>query len=232
MRWGTRFIVSGLVYLLPILSSSLAAMLGRTDYQNVSGTRCATDLVEVPSLLMEHFMASPRVQSLFTHPGLPIIPPQSGNSGLDLLQTNRNIVLACLDQAYHSPRVQDPGFDTTAEFEKLQNAKGVLPYPIGSSWQTRFVHLFGYGATYYAYLFDRAIASQVWGTVFQADPLDREMGEKYRTELLRYGGGKDPWLMLSRLVDSPQLASGGPNAMREVGDWGIAEGVSGSGQHM
>jgi len=55
--------------------------------------------------------------------------------------------------------------------------------------------------------------------LFSADPLNREMGEKYRQEVLSYGGGKDPWLMVSALLNAPELASGDAEAMREIGRW-------------
>ena len=64
------------------------------------------------------------------------------------------------------------------------------------AWQLRFSHLMGYGAKYYSYLISRAIASWIWQTYFEADPLSRSSGERYRNECLAYGGGKPP----SRLV--------------------------------
>ena len=101
----------------------------------------------------------------------------------------------------------------------------------GTSFQTHFGHLVGYAATYYSYLFDRAIASRVWRKLFSANPLDREVGERYKQEVLRYGGGKDPWRMVGSLLQSHVLAAGDAEAMAEVGRWKIEDEVSIPGRH-
>lgn len=208
-------------------------MFGRTEYQNVSGTRCATDFVELPSILMEHFLNSPTVLSLFDeNQNIPIRQP--GHHHEDpcrSIDTHTQILLAALDQIYHSPEALSSNFDSTAELAKLYETRGLIPYVPGTSWQTQFGHLFGYGATYYSYLFDRAIASRVWRKLFAHDPLNRETGEKYKNEVLRYGGGKDPWKMVSSLLDAPEMASGDAEAMAEVGKWKIEDEVSVSGRH-
>jgi len=38
------------------------------------------------------------------------------------------------------------------------------------------------------------------------DPLSREMGEKYRQEVLAHGGGKDPIKMLQNILDTEVLS--------------------------
>lgn len=195
-----------------------SAMIGRTDYQNVSGTRCATDFVELPSILMEHFLNSPTVLSLFDINGN--VPVNQGNHHEDpcrSIDTHTQILLAALDQIYHSHLALSPTFDTTTALANLYEGKGLIPYVPGTSWQTQFGHLFGYGATYYSYLFDRAIASRVWRKLFARDPLHRATGEKYKNEILRFGGGRDPWKMVSVLLDAPEMANGDAEAMAAVG---------------
>jgi intermediate peptidase len=202
-------------------------MIGRTEFQNVSGTRCATDVVELPSVLMEHFLQSPQVLSLFS--ANDTTEHRVGNHHEDpcrSIDTHSQILLAMLDQLYHSPSAQADDFDSTTALAALHNQRGLIPHVDGTSWQTQFGHLFGYGATYYSYLFDRAIASRVWSKLFSANPLSRRTGEKYKTELLRYGGGKDPWKMVATLLDAPQLELGNAEAMREVGKWRIEDEVS------
>jgi mitochondrial intermediate peptidase len=203
-------------------------MIGRTEYQNVSGTRCATDFVELPSVLMEHFLSSPTVLSLF-FPSYNQPIPRTGNHHVDAchsIDTHTQILMACLDQEYHSTKAAQPSFDSTQIFSTLQNTKGLIPFVPGTAWQTQFGHLYGYGATYYSYLFDRAIASRVWMHVFAEDPLSREAGERFTNEVLRHGGGKNPWEMVSKVLDAPELETGEAQAMEAVGSWRIEDEIS------
>ncbi|KAF9454102.1 mitochondrial intermediate peptidase [Macrolepiota fuliginosa MF-IS2] len=213
------------------MGHAMHSMIGRTEYQNVSGTRCATDFVELPSILMEHFLKSRQVLQLFDLDGFKGLRHFSnhGEDPCNSIDTYSQILLASLDQIYHSPAVlDDASFSTTHELASLHNTKGLIPHVPGTSFQTQFGHLFGYGATYYSYLFDRAIASRVWKQVFEKDPLNRELGEKYKQEVLKWGGAKDPWVMVSALLNAPELEHGDAEAMREVGKWRIEdEGLSG-----
>jgi len=223
-------------FLPPISASAplnrVSAMIGRTEYGNVAGTRCATDFVELPSILMEHFLTSPDVLSLF----FPERPPSPSDitvkapmSPFRAIEAHNHILLASLDQHYHSDIVLSPSFDSTRELKRIQNAQGVLPYVEGTSWQTSFGHLFSYGASYYSYLFDRAIASRLWSQIFRESPLSRENGERFKNQVLRHGGGKNAWEMTADLLGEPSLREGGAHAMREVGKWGMEDDVASDG---
>ncbi|KAF8274138.1 hypothetical protein EI94DRAFT_1768970 [Lactarius quietus] len=167
------------------MGHAMHSMIGRTEYQNVSGTRCATDFVELPSILMDTSSLLHTADAVANHHEDPCRN----------IDTYGQILLAALDQTYHSRAAMDHSFDSTATLAKLHGERG--------SWQTQFGHLFGYGATYYSYLFDRAIAARVWRQLFVRDPLNRETGERYKREILRHGGGEDPWAMLGALLAAP-----------------------------
>ena len=211
-------------------------MIGRTDYHNVAGTRCATDFVELPSILMEHFIQSPSVVSLFSsHPTTGrALPPEILASVLaerqqfSALETSTQIMMAAVDQSYHSPLALSPAFSTTSILRDAHSKYNVIPHAEGTALQTQFGHFFGYGATYYSYLFDRAIAARIFGGQFAKDPLSRDAGEKFKRDVLRWGGGKEPWEMVGDAVGSDVVSRGGREAMEEVGKWGIEECAKGS----
>ncbi|KAL0579465.1 Mitochondrial intermediate peptidase [Marasmius crinis-equi] len=216
------------------MGHAMHSMIGRTDYQNVSGTRCATDFVELPSILMEHFLNSPTVLSLFSPTSTGTPQHQAGNHHVDpchSIDTFQQFLLAALDQLYHSSLPLSPDFDSSAIHAQLTNTQGLIPYVEGTSYQTQFSHLFGYGATYYSYLLGRAIASRVWGNVFRDDPLEREVGERYKREVLRFGGGRDPWKMVARLLGLPELENGDKEAIGVVGRWRLEDEVGMPGRH-
>ncbi|KAJ1971587.1 Mitochondrial intermediate peptidase, partial [Dimargaris xerosporica] len=114
---------------------------------------------------------------------------------------------------------------TNHMLQMLQNAGpplSVTPYVPGVNWQVTIGHLFGYGAGYYAYLFDRVLAGRIWAKTFAADPLSRGAGETYRKELLQWGGGRDPWACIGHVLADPVLLQGDHReAMAQVGRWGL-----------
>jgi intermediate peptidase len=215
-------------------------MIGRTEYHNVSGTRCATDFVELPSILMEHFAASPEVLSFFaqhyqtgqTIPREIIDAHSAQHNSLAALDTHSQIVLAILDQQYHSltsSQLNDPSFDSTKMLHDLQSDIGMIPPVEGTAWQVQFSHLYGYGATYYSYLFDRAIAGKVWSTLFTDGPdgpLSREGGEVFKEKVLKWGGGKNPWEMVGDVIGGREgefVSRGDAKSMDVVGSWLVKE---------
>ncbi|KAM6987943.1 mitochondrial intermediate peptidase-like [Tautogolabrus adspersus] len=187
------------------MGHAMHSMLGRTRYQHVTGTRCATDFAEVPSILMEYFATDYRVISQFARhyeTGQPL--PQSMVARLceskkvcGAADTQLQIFYAVLDQIYHST---PQNRSTTDILKEMQQKFYGLPYTPNTAWQLRFNHLIGYGAKYYSYLMSRAVASMVWNQCFIQDPLNRDTGERYRREMLAHGGAKEPMLMVEGML--------------------------------
>lgn len=210
------------------MGHAVHSMLGRTALHNIAGTRCATDWVELPSILMEHFAKSPEVLALFarhweTDEPLPmklVTERMQQESLMEATETHEQIILSLLDQRYHSELSLAGAFSSTDVYQDVERQYGLMPPVHGTSSQGFFGHLFGYGATYYAYLFDRAIAAKVWKDVFERDPLRRDSGERYKEEVLRWGGGRSGWKCLAGVLGRAELEEGGEKAMREVGEWG------------
>jgi intermediate peptidase len=218
------------------MGHAIHSILGRTSFQNVSGTRGATDFAELPSVLMEHFAADPSVLALFarhyeTDQALPydmVARELAMDKRFEGSDTEHQIVLAMADQAYHSSLPLSPSFNTTQIYHDIQLKYGVLPAdPLKTSWQGFFGHLFRYGGTYYSYLFDRALAKRVWQVVFHAGQdecsVDRECGERMKEGVLKWGGSKDPWQCLAEVLKDGRVERGDEEAMAIVGSWGVRE---------
>ena len=232
------------------MGHAIHSILGRTTMQGIAGTRCATDFAELPSILMEYFATDPSVLGLFARHWETDAPMPM--EMMEALRTQQNrqaettggwvnesqILMAMLDQSYHSQGalqgLVSGKYDTTAVFHRIWDEHGSVQEPAGTAWQGFFGHLYGYGATYYSYLFDRAIARQVWRSVFwdgrMSMATNRDAGEKFKDGVLKWGGGRDPWLCLEELMGEGKgvLAEGGEGAMLEVGKWGVGAGSEGA----
>lgn len=223
------------------MGHAIHSILGRTDLHVVSGTRCATDFAELPSVLMEHFAQEPSVLALFashweTNAALPremITERLALDRKWQGADTETQILLAMLDQAYHSDpplRTQQEGgggFDTTRIFHDVYDRYGSVREPRETTAQGFFGHLVEYGGTYYSYLFDRAIAGKVWSEVFRGGKdggaTSRAAGQRMRDEVLKWGGGRDGWRCVAGVLGDDRLKNGGPEAMAEVGKWGVKD---------
>lgn len=217
------------------MGHAIHSILARTRFQNVSGTRCATDFSELPSTLMEHFAADPSVLSLFARHWKTNRPvPQTLVSErirlahrFEGLDTEQQILLSLADQAFHSQHVT-PSFDSTSSWHAIHRAHAHgPPDPPQSRWQGFFGHLHSYGAGYYSYLFDRVLAERVWRKVFDAGrdgaAVSRLAGERLKEKILRWGGARDPWRCLADGLDDQRLAAGDAESMALVGSWGIKD---------
>ncbi|KAL1970090.1 hypothetical protein VTN77DRAFT_6495 [Rasamsonia byssochlamydoides] len=234
------------------MGHALHSILGQTPLQSISGTRCATDFAELPSVLMESFATAPEVLSLYARhweTNEPLSESMMRSMEQDrsahaliygAVEDEAQILMALVDQAYHTLPTDSPTIDSTEIYHRVFSQYSSLPDPPDTqprtSWQGFFGHLFGYGATYYSYIFDRAIANKIWQDVFKAgkSAIDREAGERYKNEVLRWGGGRNGWRCVAGVLGSSnpsnadgRLAEGGEEAMREVGRWGLGrDGVS------
>ncbi|CAH2218595.1 jg13585 [Pararge aegeria aegeria] len=188
---------------------AMHSMLARANHQHVAGTRCATDLAELPSVLMEHFAACPDVVRRFARhfqTGAPMPEDMlqrlcASKHLFGASEMQLQVFYSALDQQYHGCEAAQCG-DTTHALRQVQKQYYGLPYVDNTAWQHRFSHLIGYGAKYYSYLISRALAWAVWRKHFAHEPLSRSAGAGLRHGLLRHGGSIPPQILLRDYLET------------------------------
>ena len=224
------------------MGHALHSLLGRTSLQTIAGTRCATDFAELPSVLMENFATDPGVLGLWARHWETDQPLDASRvterlqieSAMAGSEVEGQVLLGVLDQQLHSSLPlswanQGSGIERSTQiYRSVWERYASVPEPVGTSWQGFFGHLVGYGASYYSYLFDRAIAGKIWRDVFEAGrtggAVDARAGERLRHEVLRHGGGRDGWKCVGGVLggeEGERVRGGGAVGMREVGRWGV-----------
>lgn len=179
------------------MGHAIHSMIGRTKLHNVAGTRCSTDFVELPSIIMEKFACDPQVLSLFayhhrTQEPLPFDLFERYHKQSKFVQNwemSQQVCLSFVDQALHGEAAMRPDFDPAREAYSVARRFAVLPESHENVY-AHFGHLVSYGATYYSYLFDRCLSNMTWNHLFRADPLSREAGSKFRDSVLKWGGAR------------------------------------------
>jgi thimet oligopeptidase len=177
---------------------ALHAILGATEIASLSGTRTKTDFVELPSQMLEEWLMNKdilkKVSSHYiTGQQLPddvidtIIKLRNLTSG-QLMASQvylANIALSYFGQGKH----KDPQAIMQQLHSKIMLHTAFSP---DNHLYTSFVHLTGYGAKYYGYLWSKVFALDIFATIKKHGLLNPEIGQKYIKEVLSKGGAQDP----------------------------------------
>ncbi|GBF99345.1 hypothetical protein Rsub_11757 [Raphidocelis subcapitata] len=195
-------------------------MASRTRYQHLWGTRCAQDVVEIPSHLWEHFVTDRRSLALIArHRGSrDPMPPgmhaalMAAHGAFPALELQQQVLLALVDLAYHgTPGIRGSsnsggsrggggGLDTSAVWAELSARHSSIGHVPGTFPQARFSHLTIYGASYYSYPYARCLAEAVWRRHLADDPPDGAAGAEIRRQLLEPGGAVEPLDLVSGVL--------------------------------
>lgn len=196
------------------LGHAMHSVLSDTEYQHLSGTRCAMDLVEVPSHLFEYFAWDPGALSLIsghrtTGDPMPEAMVRQLRRGKELFgatDLQQQIVFALTDLEVHALPRGERGAQAVSELAAgVQRRHSLMPVEPGTAWELRFGHLVGYASTYYSYVYARCLAAALWGRFFAEDSLAPGAGERLKDGLLRHGGAVDPAEVLRELLGGDAL---------------------------
>ncbi|KAE9555380.1 hypothetical protein FO519_001392 [Halicephalobus sp. NKZ332] len=203
------------------MGHAIHSMLGRTRYQHTAGTRCPTDIAEVPSHLMEFFFNDPRILKMICKDSSgreidpeaieALIASRSLFSGMETLQqTHYSLFDLEAHGPEYAPLIAEGKMTSTRLFYELgRKCVPLLERNDDVAWPQRFGHLGPYGAKYYSYLVAKAASSMIWNKNFKNDPFNHENGKKW-AEVQSYGGelpsGKLLSIALGKEPDAKDLS--------------------------
>jgi len=175
-------------------------VLARAEHSRYAGAEAEWDFVEAPSQMLEHWCWEPAVLSSFARHHLTGDPmPDDLMAGLIAAKTVASGILtleslcrSTLDLRYHSAGYDG---DTTATLAEVYAQHG-LHHIEGTHLQSGFIHLFGYDAAYYGYLWSQVIGDDMYTRFEAAGPLDAGTGAAYRRAVLERGGTVDGEVMV------------------------------------
>jgi peptidyl-dipeptidase Dcp len=182
---------------------ALHALMSDVTYPMIACTRVATDFVELPSQLYEHWLEQPEVLRRFavhyqTGEPMPedllrrLLAARTFDQGF---ATVEYVASALVDLAFHQAREPDKVDPTAFEADVL--ARIGMPSEIGMRHRSpHFLHVFaggGYAAGYYSYMWSEVLDADAF-EAFQetGDVFDPAIAERLRDEILAAGGSRDP----------------------------------------
>ncbi len=181
---------------------ALHGLSSNVNYPSLAGTRVARDYVEVPSQLLEHWLATPEVLNRFARhyqTGAPIpaelvAKVQRAETFNQGFKTIEYLASALVDMKLHL--AGDADIDPRA-FERDTLAALGMPSEIVMRHRTpQFGHVFsgdGYAAGYYSYLWSDTLSADAWEAFTEAGgPYDATVAKRLHDEVLATGNTRDP----------------------------------------
>ena len=197
----------------------LHGMLTRCRYSSQSGTNVPRDFVELPSQFNENFIDEKEFLDTFAkHYETGETLPQDLLDKMHASQTYhaayacvRQLSFGFLDMAWHSltePFVVKDGDTLKAVIDFGNDAMEqvrILPNVDGTQMETAFTHIFsgGYAAGYYSYKWSEVLDADAFAQFQQAKAergsiFDKEVADRFRTNILERGGTEDPMVLYRR----------------------------------
>jgi peptidyl-dipeptidase Dcp len=186
---------------------ALHGLLSSVTYPTISGTNVATDFVELPSQLYEHWLQQPEVLRRFARhyqTGAPmpeellqrLIAARNFNKGF---ATVEYIASATADLELHSLPAAEDGdhaLDPSA-FEAQSLAQMGMPDEIVMRHRLpHFAHIFaggGYAAGYYSYMWSEVLDADAFSAFEESgDIFDPETAKRLRQSIYAAGGLQEP----------------------------------------
>jgi peptidyl-dipeptidase Dcp len=186
---------------------ALHGLLSSVTYPKIAGTNVATDFVELPSQLYEHWLEQPEVLRRFarhyqTGEPMPeellqrVLAARNFDNGFGAVEY---IASAIVDLDFHSlssPAGHDAALDSDT-FEKDTLARIAMPAEIAMRHRPpHFAHIFsggGYAAAYYSYMWSEVLDADAFAAFEETgDIFDPEMAKRLHDTIYAAGGAQDP----------------------------------------
>lgn len=185
----------------------LHGLLSDCTYKKLSGTAVPRDFVELPSQIMENWVAEPEVLNMFArHYKTDEVIPQElidkikkarfFNQGFATVE----YLAACfLDMDWHTltgAKEQD-----VMEFENNSlNKIGLIPKIIVRYRSPYFSHIFagGYSSGYYSYLWAEVLDADAFEAFKETSLFDQKIAQAFRKNILERGGTEAPMTLYVR----------------------------------
>jgi peptidyl-dipeptidase Dcp len=186
---------------------ALHGLLSAVTYPSISGTSVATDFVELPSQLYEHWLEQPQVLRRFarhyqTGEPMPeellrrLIAARNFNKGFGTVEY---ISSAIVDLDFHSLS-SETEIEAAADpkgFEDKALARIAMPDEIAMRHRPpHFAHIFsggGYASAYYSYMWSEVLDADAFAAFEETgDIFDPATAQRLRDTIYAAGGSQDP----------------------------------------